>query len=885
MKTMSGRDAFPSRERPKLLTLTLIITALLALVTGAWGNHLRTAKVLLLHTLGPEDPWTTGATEGIRDVFSEKNLQSDLFVEYLDGAKTREFAAKKNLRDLLEAKFLSAPPALIIATGNEASIFALNHSKSLFGEAPVVFCNLSNEKLIPLFLGKGTGVSAAPPFDFLLSEIERFHPQGTTIAFISDSVAAGLGKVTMLIKSLSSLPRKLKPTLMVGLSQKALAEDLKKLPHGTVIILDSPSLPRDQGGVSLKEMLAFIRLSTSLPVYTLDEEGVKFGALGSVRNCGYEKGRRSGKLAVRILSGESPKSIPPDYFRPNGLVFDYRAMRTHHIENNSLSQGAVVLNDPYGHFKKHRPLFILLFLVLFTLTALFATLVLFLRKSIARRKKAEGELTAKTEYWEELFQRSPEGVIVYDGKGKVLETNSIFRSTFALSEADLFEASLATLLPWKSGTLPYQRFFPSDVLESAEVLIPDKDGLLIPSSHLAFPLFKGEENLYCSLIQNVSKIKKREKQLEEEKLFQEALSSIASRFILSPSYQEAMTKALEDILNVTRAKNCAIFTLDEKKEAFSLDIEVLFDEKSPSFSALFPSKQEDDFFWKYFLFRRKNWDPIYLNFIKLPGNQKSDWSPLIERGVSSLFVLPLHIDNALQGFLALGNSFPEGEGVKGESFLPILRDSLAASVERNLGDIFLESSTSIIKDRFTGIVMALCQVSELRDVSTAGHQKNVAFLAENLARRMSLPEDAALAVRYAGLVHDIGKLYIPPEILAKPANLTPTEYALVKQHPEYGGSILSSLDFPWPLAEIVVEHHERMDGKGYPRGLKGEEISVEGRIISVADAFDAMTSERPYRQKKSPSEALAEIVLMAGTAYDPEVVEALKAYCRDSFQI
>lgn len=885
MKGLARVRLFPFLKGFKLFILTLLLALPFAAVSGAQEIYSSPQKILLLHTLGPNDRGTGRTAEGISDVFAEKGLQPEVFIEYLDGGGIREFIVKKNLRDLLEAKFSSLPPDLIITTGNGASMFALIHSKNLFGGAPVVFCDLSNDRLISLFSGQGTGVSSPPPYDILLSEIERLHPRAPSIAFVSDSVSEGLKNVTMLMQSLAVLPNQPKLTLLVGLSPEAAAEGLKSLHDDAVIILDSPLLPRKEGESALKEMLAFIRQNTALPVYTLDEEGVKFGALGSLRGDEYEKGRRAGELAVRIMAGESPASIPPDHFEAHGLAFDYRSMKIHHIGKESLSSGSVVLNDPFALIKEHRPLFILLFIILFFLAALFATLVFFLRLSISKREKAEGELAARTKYWEELFQRYPEGVIVYDGRGNVLETNSVFRSTFALSEEDLNGTTLRDLLPWERGTLPFERFFPRSFQGGGEVEIPDRDGLLIPAYHLSFPLFEGKEELYCSLIQDISKRKMLEKQLDKEKLFQEALATIALRFVLSPSYRKAMQETLWDILILSRAKTCAIFTLDKKNDAFRLDFEVLSDAKSPSFSAIFPTEQEEDFFWKYFLFHRKSWGPIFLDLKNLPAGQKDDWSPLIERGFSRIFLLPLSVDDVLQGFLALGDHVSEEKNIRGETLLPFLSNSLAAALERTQGDIFLENSTIAIKERFTGIIMALCQVSELRDVTTAGHQKNVSVLAENLARRMNLPEDTALAVRYAGLVHDIGKLHIPPEILSRPSKLTPTEYALVKQHPEYGSNILSSLDFPWPLADIVIQHHERMDGKGYPRGLKGEEISVEGRIISVADAFDAMTAERPYRQKVSPAEALAEIVLMTGTAYDPDVVEALKAYCLETFQI
>jgi len=125
----------------------------------------------------------------------------------------------------------------------------------------------------------------------------------------------------------------------------------------------------------------------------------------------------------------------------------------------------------------------------------------------------------------------------------------------------------------------------------------------------------------------------------------------------------------------------------------------------------------------------------------------------------------------------------------------------------------------------------------------------------------------------AGLVHDVGKISIPAEILSKPTRLTPGEYALVKTHAQKGYEILKDVVFPWPLAEIVHQHHERMDGSGYPRGLKGDEILMEARILCVADTMEAMVSARPYRPALGPKPALAEIKVGQGIRYDADVVE------------
>lgn len=176
----------------------------------------------------------------------------------------------------------------------------------------------------------------------------------------------------------------------------------------------------------------------------------------------------------------------------------------------------------------------------------------------------------------------------------------------------------------------------------------------------------------------------------------------------------------------------------------------------------------------------------------------------------------------------------------------------------------------LLEETINGLVSAV----EMRDPYTAGHQRRVATLAGALAREMGLPKDQIDGLNLAALVHDIGKINVPAEILSKPGKLTPAEFDLIKMHPQTGFDILKSIEFPWPVAEVVLQHQERLDGSAYPQGLKGDEISLNARIISVADVIEAMSSHRPYRPSLGIDVALEEIKKNRDILYDPDVVDA-----------
>lgn len=186
----------------------------------------------------------------------------------------------------------------------------------------------------------------------------------------------------------------------------------------------------------------------------------------------------------------------------------------------------------------------------------------------------------------------------------------------------------------------------------------------------------------------------------------------------------------------------------------------------------------------------------------------------------------------------------------------------------------LKHSTGKIQKAMEGTIQSMALTSETRDPYTAGHQNRVARLACAIAVEMGLPEHRIEGIRVSGTLHDIGKIYVPAEILSKPGKLRPNEINLLKDHAEVGYELLRNIEFPWPVAEIVYQHHERLDGSGYPRGLKGDEIKIEARIIGVADVVEAMASHRPYRPAFSIEKALLEIIQKKGIIYDSQVVDA-----------
>jgi HD-GYP domain-containing protein (c-di-GMP phosphodiesterase class II) len=219
---------------------------------------------------------------------------------------------------------------------------------------------------------------------------------------------------------------------------------------------------------------------------------------------------------------------------------------------------------------------------------------------------------------------------------------------------------------------------------------------------------------------------------------------------------------------------------------------------------------------------------------------------------------------------------------KPKGFRGIVRDV----TERKLTEVKLQQTFDSLNNAVGATIQVMVSAIEMRDPYTAGHQLRSANLACAIAAEMELSQDKIDGLRMAGSIHDIGKLSIPAEILSKPTKLTNIEFSLIKEHSLIGYEMMKNVESPWPLAQIVYQHHERMDGSGYPRKLKGDEIIMEARIMAVADVVEAMASHRPYRPGLGIDTALAEIEKNKGTFYDNAVADAcLRLFREKEYQL
>ncbi len=263
------------------------------------------------------------------------------------------------------------------------------------------------------------------------------------------------------------------------------------------------------------------------------------------------------------------------------------------------------------------------------------------------------------------------------------------------------------------------------------------------------------------------------------------------------------------------------------------------------------------------------------------------WREIVQTWqLKSAAAVPLIADGMSMGVLGVYSGQRDGFDEEAIKFLAEIANDVAVGVHSLHLDKKLHATLRSMRKSLDGTVEAVARMLALRDPYTAGHQRRVAKLACAIGKEMGLPERQTEGLHVIGYLHDIGKIAVPTEILSKPTVLSDIEVAMVRVHSRSGYDILKDMEFPWPVADAVLQHHERLDGSGYPQGLKERDIILEARILMVADVVEAMASHRPYRASRGLDAAINEITANKGKLYDPDVVNAcVRLFAEQGFSL
>jgi PAS domain S-box-containing protein len=459
-------------------------------------------------------------------------------------------------------------------------------------------------------------------------------------------------------------------------------------------------------------------------------------------------------------------------------------------------------------------------------------------RQLARSRRA---LNFQKDYLENLFQNSPEAIAFLDNDGLVIRVNRPFIELFGFTQEDCQGRHLDEFLVPSDRIQEARRATErgrQGVMNLFETVRVAKDGTRIDVQAQGTPIYSnGEKVGEFFLYRDIRDRKAVESALAKEKAFLEQLYESAPEGIIVTDIRGRIQRANRAFVQIFGYGREELLG----REVDDLIVPAAFMEEASAYTLRADGGERVSFEG---VRRRKDGSLLDVSFIGVP----------ILSGEGQLGVYAIYRDISARKAT--------------ERALLANREDLRHSLER--------------MDRaWRQTVEVLSSTAEARDPYTAGHQRSVALLAVAIAEEMGTGARFVEGVRLASLVHDIGKIVVPAEILSKPGRLAPLEFDLIKVHPEAGSSILGSIELPWPLAEIVRQHHERMDGSGYPAGLSGEAILKEARIIAVADVVEAMASHRPYRPALGIERALEEIESGRGTRYDDLVVDACLALFRE----
>jgi PAS domain S-box-containing protein/putative nucleotidyltransferase with HDIG domain len=505
-------------------------------------------------------------------------------------------------------------------------------------------------------------------------------------------------------------------------------------------------------------------------------------------------------------------------------------------------------------------------------------------RDITEKKRAEEALRRSEQRLREVYEKSPLAYQSLDENGCFLDVNPAWCAMMGYNRDEVIDRNVAQFLTPSSVEVLRERYpwlKRQGEIHGVEFGLVRKDGIRLEielDSRVALDEQGNFKQAHC-ILHDITERKRAEKSLHRFNRALKTLSSGNEALVRANNEQELLENMCRVLVSFGGYRSVWIGYADPKNAAlirakawagheegcFSLDSNRLQfptadDPVSVTLRAGAPCVTHDI-----------ATDPAFA-----PCREDA-----LRAGFKSSVTLPLRDDQAVLGALTIYSIESDAFDDEEVKLLAELANDLTYGVQALRTRIDKERGLIRLQVTMEATIQALANTVELRDPYTAGHQQRVARLVTAIARKLHLTEDRLLGLRLAAMVHDVGKIFVPAEILSRPGKLSIVEYSLVQTHVEAGYEILNAIDFPWPIANIVRQHHERLDGSGYPHGLKGDAILQEARILSVADTVEAMSAHRPYRPGLGLEAALNEIGQGSGRLYDADAVRACVEVFRD----
>ena len=484
---------------------------------------------------------------------------------------------------------------------------------------------------------------------------------------------------------------------------------------------------------------------------------------------------------------------------------------------------------------------------------------------VTPRKQAEIELKLK----ERLLDGASDSIFLHDLDGHFIYVNEAACRDRGYEKEELQGKDVWALIPPDYAATREKIL--QDLLAQGEMTFESvhvrKDGSAMPVEIHARIIDLEDRRLILSVARDITERKRAE---AEVKLNEARLASLLRISQLPPtSIQDLLDYALDEAIALTGSQIGYLHFYDETTQQFTLN--AWSRDVMPAGSVVDPQtiyQLEESGLWGEAV---RQAGPVVVNDFQKPHPLKEGFPPGYAK-LDKFLTVPVFHQGRIVAVAAVANK-PTDYDAADVNQLTLMMEVVWKIVERQRAEAEVQHSLEKLTKALDGTVLAVAKTVEMRDPYTAGHQRQVAQLACAIAQEMGFPAERVEGMRVLGCLHDIGKIAIPAEILSKPGKLSDMEFTLIQDHPRAGYEIIKDIDFPFPLAEGILQHHERLNGSGYPLGISGPDIILEARILGVADVVEAMASHRPYRGALGIDKALAEISRNRGILYDPEIVD------------
>ena len=511
--------------------------------------------------------------------------------------------------------------------------------------------------------------------------------------------------------------------------------------------------------------------------------------------------------------------------------------------------------------------------------------------NITERKRAQIQIQESEAKLRGIFEAVVDGIAVVDPETQAIqETNKAFREMLGYGPEEILALRIPDLYPPEAvGNVlaQFERQKKGELKTAADLPVRRKDGSVFfadVSAALALLVNKPE---LVGVFHDISERKRTENQLKRLNWALRALGQGNSALVHAGTEKQLFQACCDSIADA-EGYPLAWIGLTRDDAAHSIDIVA---------SAGEARKYLEDFVVSWADEPRGQGPTgaaIRSNAMQVNNNlaESATYAPWIENAhsnrLASCIALPIRINGAAIGTLTVygreRDVFGQAEVTLFEEFAADIGYGIASRrtlVAYEAGLVQREQATLKLRAAFESLIAVLAATVERRDPYTAGHQRRVAELSLAIAHALGLDPTRTEGLHFAATIHDIGKIYVPAEILARPGKLLPLEFEMIKEHAQVGFELVKDVEFPWSVADMIRQHHERLDGSGYPQGLKGDQILLEARILAVADIVEAMSSHRPYRAGLGLDAALAQIRQEAGTKLDANVVDACERVFRE----